>query len=507
MMRGRLAFVAVVAIVGLAATGCHEGPSAKAGQGSLTLHFGTVEQEINKQGHMKVLWDFVDEVSTLSAGRLKIELDTEVGGGTAQAEPALIEAIQKGRYDGGWSPTRSFAQAHLPVFEALQAPFVIQSYPVEQAVVTSKLADQMLGRLKGSGLVGLGLLAGPLRRAFAVKRPLLQPSDWQGISFRVEDSPVQVETVAALGARAVVTGATGGGSAVGGGADGREFDIIQYDFDGFANADPYVTDNVALWPRTVAIIMNSQRFASLSEQQRQWLKDAAGRAVHQSATDPFDEDPATQRLCLTGVRFADVSSQQLADLRTAVAPVYAQLRSDPSTAADLAAIQAMVAAHPAASSPAVPAGCRGTAPRAASVDTTLKTAPNIPDGTYRVYNSASDFERFGAGAAHAADNAGNATLTLTHGQYIVRIRFDGDSGETLVEAGTFKGTIDTIVFIPDLGLIRELGGCVAGCSPLQTPYSLGYTYSGGSLTFTVGAGLTDPISLGTSTSHPWLRIG
>jgi hypothetical protein len=228
--------------------------------------------------------------------------------------------------------------------------------------------------------------------------------------------------------------------------------------------------------------------------------------VTRSATASFDETPATQRLCLTGVRFAEVTPAQLDALRTAVAPVYDQLRRDPVSAADLALIQSMDAAHPRPSAPTVPAGCRGPAPRSATVDTTIKTAPNVPDGAYRVHVSAPDFEAFGAEAVHATDNAGNATLTLRGGEYVLRIRFDGDTTETLVEAGTVHGTKDTILFVPSAKLMQQLGACASDCPPVTAPYDLGYRYADGTLTMTVGAGLTDPISLGTMASEPWLKI-
>jgi hypothetical protein len=125
---------------------------------------------------------------------------------------------------------------------------------------------------------------------------------------------------------------------------------------------------------------------------------------------------------------------------------------------------------------------------------------------YRVHVSASDFEAFGAEDVHARDNAGNATLTLGRGEYVIRIRFDGDTTDTVIEAGVLRGTKDTILFLPSARLMQQLGACTNDCMPVTLPYDFGYSYADGSLRLTVGAGLTDPISLGTMASEPWLKI-
>jgi TRAP-type C4-dicarboxylate transport system substrate-binding protein len=501
-MRARLAAVVVLTAVGLATAGCTGGPAAKAGEGTATLRFATVGDSINPTRESHDVSDFVDEVSRLSDGRLHINFDLGVGNGGASGEADLLKSIQHGTYDGGWDATRAFAPAGFGAFDAVEAPLVIQSYPVEQQFVTSVLADHMMRRLYGTGLVGLGIMAGPLRRPFAVARPLLEPSDWAGITFRIENSPVQLATVAALGAKAVVTGTTGFDAAIRGpsAAGGQEFDLFQYDRDGFANAEPYVTANVVLWPKPYALVMNAKRFASLTKQQQQWVRQAAKGAVHESATSPFNEDSAVQRLCLTGLRFSDATPGQLAELHAAIAPVYDQLRRDPTTARDLEALKAMEGTNK-VSEPTVPSTCRGTAPTSSVVDANIKTLPQLPDGSYRVSVTASDLERYGAEPGHAADNAGTSTLTIRRGTYALRIIFAADpkGRPEPAQAGSVRGTAHTLVFIPR---------CPAGasCGPVPPPYSFGYKFSHGTLTMTAGAGLTDPISLGTFASHPWLRI-
>jgi hypothetical protein len=287
---------------------------------------------------------------------------------------------------------------------------------------------------------------------------------------------------------------------------GQEFDLAQYDLDGFADLEHYVTANLALWPKTYALVMNSRRYASLNAQQQAWLLGAARQAADESPEKAFDETPVARRMCVTGVHFAYVSAEQLARLRTAVAPVYAMLGRDPTTARDLAALRVVDAAYPVPSAADVATGCRGLATPTKTVDTRLTTRPRIPDGDYRVTVTGKDLEQFGAGGIHASGNAGVATMTLRGGRYIGHFIFVGSHKSELVEAGRLRGTRDTAVFIPDPRLLRALGAPCGTCTSVPAPYSFGYTYADGHLTFTVGAGTRDPVILGVGTSHPWLRI-
>ena len=58
----------------------------------------------------------------------------------------------------------------------------ITSYDAEKELVSGPVADTVLGRLEGTGVVGLSLAVGPLRRPFAAGGPLLGPEDWKGVT-------------------------------------------------------------------------------------------------------------------------------------------------------------------------------------------------------------------------------------------------------------------------------------------------------------------------------------
>ena len=61
-------------------------------------------------------------------------------------------------------------------FQALPAPMLIDSYPLQRAVLRSDMPAQMLADLEPIGLVGLSLVANELRHPFATKTRLAAPA-------------------------------------------------------------------------------------------------------------------------------------------------------------------------------------------------------------------------------------------------------------------------------------------------------------------------------------------
>ena len=139
----------------------------------------------------------------MSDGSIQVELTEAFHEGDADAESRLIEAIAAGDIDGGWPSTPGFANAGIRGLEAIEAPMLITSFDAGRELVTSPAADLALEQLDGSGVVGLGLAVLDLRRPFAVDAPLLEPADWDGIRFRSYNSPVQADTISALGGEPV----------------------------------------------------------------------------------------------------------------------------------------------------------------------------------------------------------------------------------------------------------------------------------------------------------------
>jgi TRAP-type C4-dicarboxylate transport system substrate-binding protein len=450
--------VAVLAITACQATGGGD----KTGSEAVVLRLASIDQ-VNDTGQAYGPEAFVAALSEVSGGELQVEVVTDYGGGTPSAESDLVEAIASGDLDGGWPATRAFAGAGIGGLEAVEAPMTLTSYAAQRELVTSPVADDLLGSLDGSGVLGLGLAVGPLRRPFAAEGPLLEPADWAGIRFRSYNSPVQSEVIAALGGEPVEVGFGGWVEQVAAGElRGAELDVAQYLKNGLGTEAGNVTANVVLWPKVFVLSIGQDRFDGLTGEQQGWVREAAGIAVQASVDGDYDEDTAARELCTRGVTFHEASAEQLAELRTAVQPTIDRLAADPQSGPVLAAIQAIAAAHDQTDVPDPVGDCVagedafGPAPDAPSA---------FPDGVYRVEVTAEDV--VDAGITDGGGWSGTWTLTVEDATFQLSCRPLDDPGrdcgtevsDAPLEAGHLRGTGRTVYFVDDDEMLSRLTGC------------------------------------------------
>src|SRR6266536_5076162 len=228
--------------------------------------------------------DFIRRVNALSGGALQIKVINQWGDWAPDAEAQVVRAAAAGTVDLGWAGSRVFDTIGVPGFRALSAPMLIDSYPLENAVLRSAMPGRMLAGLASVHVTGLGVLGEGLRLPISARRPLLAPADWRGVSFGTLRSQVQEETIRALGATPVVAFGPVRSRALGSGQiQGFELDLSRYvRLAGLATGAPYVAANVALWPEFDVLIASPRRLASLTAQQRTWLRQAAGGATRDS---------------------------------------------------------------------------------------------------------------------------------------------------------------------------------------------------------------------------------
>jgi len=172
--------VAVAAAILVAAcSGGADDAVDKSGNDTVVLRLATIDS-VNNNGQSYGPQAFVDALEQVSDGRLQVEVDETYGDGAADAESNIVEAIASGELDGGWPSTRAFAYAGISGLEAVEAPMTITSYAAEKALVSGPVADELLAQLDGTGVVGLGLAVGPLRRPFAAGARWSDPRTGRG---------------------------------------------------------------------------------------------------------------------------------------------------------------------------------------------------------------------------------------------------------------------------------------------------------------------------------------
>jgi TRAP-type C4-dicarboxylate transport system substrate-binding protein len=331
----------------------------------------------NVAGLAPQIVEYLDEVERRAAGTLRIDF---VGGrhvGEADQEVGLIGDVQAGEVDMAWVGARAFDYLGVTSFQALLAPFLVDSYDLQDAVFAAGIPARMLGGLDATGLTGIGVLPGPLRQMLGVDHPFTTPADFVGEVVGTSGGKLAEQTLRALGATPRMQPAE---SSIDG-LDGLDYHLAAIYGNGYFETGKYVTVNLDLWPRPLVIFMNSERFAELNDEQQLILADAAEAAIAPaSEAARLEDEEGGVPLCRVGIELVEVSDDERAALLETVAPVYAELEANDTTQAFLAEIRAVkqqtVAAPESLVCPAEPGG--------------PEPAPTPIDGVWRVTTTAEE---------------------------------------------------------------------------------------------------------------------
>src|SRR5215469_3921287 len=400
-----------------------------------------------------------------------------------KSETPLIKDVQAGKAQLGITGTQVFDSVGVSSFDALQAPFLIDSYALQRKVMRSEVARRMLAALKPIGLAGLGLLPGGFARPFGITRPLVAAANFRGVKIGVlDDALVEDETFQALGAIPDPSGEIPGYA-------GTETDVETADI---APTGPRatLTGNVILWPWPGVIFMNRRAFDSLTSAQRGDLTRAAAQVI--SAPAYFGNDTAYARDLCRRKMIITASPADLGGLQRAVQPVYRELEADPATKAFIGQITSLRRAM------AVPPDLVSCA----SIWTAPQTTATVHklEGTWQVTYSKQDFVAAGADKVEdyiQSGNWGHYNLKLSSGHWWLRL-IGGDPGvapNQLYGSGTYAVTGNQILF-------RRLnGGSLGPVTEFWGPYI--WSVYRDVLTFRKSGATPMPTDL---IVKPWLKI-
>jgi TRAP-type C4-dicarboxylate transport system substrate-binding protein len=345
---------------------------------------------------------FNNELARLSHGTLRVKLVQSPDEGL-DYEARVIRAMRQGKADLAFAGSRAFDEFGALRFRALDAPLLIDSYRLEGRVLTSGVVAPMLAELRPLGLVGIGVLPGPIRRPLGGTRRLGKPGDFSGLTIGTSQSRVADATMRALGATPRRLPATEHWLA---GMDGIERQTQGIEGDKLDKKGSHLMTNVNLWPRALVLFAGERAYSALTADQRRILRTAAANVVPQKlATDHRVEGEAAGNLCRKGnVTFDSATPAELRSLRQAVAPVYQALERDPGTQEAIHAIERLKR-DLAAPSAAVPA-CKGAASTPASDDMTKL------DGVWVM-----DTDRSAAPPEYFPENWGHWIFAFDRGQF------------------------------------------------------------------------------------------
>jgi TRAP-type transport system periplasmic protein len=486
--RARIAAIGLIPATVILATACSSGVGGANKAGGVNQPVVLRMANVNADPlYTREMIYFTERVNALSHGEISVKPVYGVGGYVMSAEQQVVKDVASGSFDLGFTGTSVFDTLGVTSLEALSAPMLIDSYRLENAVITSALPGRMMAGLGKLDVTGLAVWGDGMRRPIGVKHPILSLADWRGIRFGTYLSKTQEAAISALGATPGPGFAAARDDALSSGTlQGFDLNLVPYQRAGGEHLAPYVTANVNLWPRTLALFANPGRLARLSAAQRRLLDQAAADTAAHSTGLVQDETRIVSDMCQAGARFASASAADLAALRQRLAPVYARLEADPQTKAMIEQITALKRSTPAGPALTVPAACAGRAPGQPEQGTTVTSQLN---GTYRWVLSKHDASTAPPDVNNVAMYPVTFTATLKDG--IWKMRHAGSVSEVDTNGDTYSIQGNRIMFH------------WTGNSPLTFTYSVD---GQGNLHLTPAPPM-EPGDVFVWTTHPWTKIG
>jgi TRAP-type C4-dicarboxylate transport system substrate-binding protein len=320
---------------------------------ALTLTVGTGDPR--GRPDTPVVEHFAELVDQLSDGAIRIEIEWAAGG--EAFEQGVVEALQAGELDLGWTATRVWDTFDVTSFQALQAPFLIADEGLLLDVLSDPIASEMLAGLEGSGAVGLGLYPDELRHPLGYAAPLASLHDFDGAPIRLVASEATEALVRALGGEPAygLVGDALDAAIANGDVVGTETSL------GLApeTAPPgaFLTGNVVLFPRVNVLVASDATASSLTDDQWAILQDAATQTAA-FASELVGTSDSLDAFCSSGLQIVAAEVGDIQALERAARPVYGMMEADPDTAAFIERIRELEAS----STPAeLPTSCEGAA--------------------------------------------------------------------------------------------------------------------------------------------------
>ncbi|NWF92101.1 MAG: TRAP transporter substrate-binding protein [Syntrophaceae bacterium] len=167
--------------------------SSKASAGPMVMRVG--ETHAQDYPTTKGLYEFARLVKERSNGRIVIEIyhSKQLG-----EERAVIEQVQLGAVE----MTRvsvSAASAYVRDLDALQLPYLYRNSDHMWKVLNGPIGAEILKKLEASNFIGTGWFEAGSRN-FYTKRQVKTVSDLKGMKIRVQQAPLMVGMIEALGA-------------------------------------------------------------------------------------------------------------------------------------------------------------------------------------------------------------------------------------------------------------------------------------------------------------------
>jgi tripartite ATP-independent transporter DctP family solute receptor len=240
-------------------------------------------------------------------------------------EREMLEAMNFGILDVAVITNAAIANIQ-PGFQLIDMPFLFGSEEQAHNFLDGDIGQDLMGRLSENGIVGLGFAEGGFRNMINNVRPVAQPSDIEGVKYRVMQNRVFIDMFQSLGGNAIPLAwgetytATQQGT-----IDGLEIPLAVI----WANKYADVTKYLSLTKHTysaLGLLVSNTFFSSFSEDQKQAVREAAQKAIAaQREQVAQNSAELINMLKDAGMEVNEVANP--AQFREQVMPVYASFKS------------------------------------------------------------------------------------------------------------------------------------------------------------------------------------
>ncbi|SFE59912.1 tripartite ATP-independent transporter solute receptor, DctP family [Sulfitobacter brevis] len=298
--------------------------------------FGTVGLPVVAAETLRVGWttsDSAQDPYAIMAHNLQAELDQRLPGkfdvqmfpnNQLGDEKQMLEGLQYGTLDVGIITNASIANLD-PAFQLNDMPFLFADEEQAHGVLDGEVGQEILGKLSGKGMIGLGFAEGGFRHMINNTRPVVAPDDVKGVKFRTMQNPVFIGMFSSLGGNPTpMAWSETFTAAQQGTIDGLEIPLAVI----VANNYPEVTKYLSLTKHTysaLGIIASERTFAKLSDEEKAAFKESATAAISKQRTQVAEASAQlVQQLEDAGMTVNEIENP--AAFREQVLPVYEEFR-------------------------------------------------------------------------------------------------------------------------------------------------------------------------------------
>ena len=255
--------------------------------------------------------EFVKQINDLSGGQITVQLYEN---GTLGDEKTSMQGMQMGTLDIFRGNASSLSNYGAPTISLTGLPYMFKDMDQFNEMATSNLGQELLDSVDKDdcGYVALGWMVEGPRSLFLTQSAydkLGKPEKFsldmmKGLKIRVPETDLMVNTMKALGASATpIAYSELYTSLQSGVVDGAENGVTSYLSNSYNEVAPYFIPDAHTFGCGV-ILMNKDKWNSLTEEQQGWMKqaaDAASKACYeynqkqeQAAFDSFKDKGVTE---------------------------------------------------------------------------------------------------------------------------------------------------------------------------------------------------------------------